>query len=308
MNTEVKESDHPNRRRPWTAVFLSLVMPGLGQIYCGDMANGIVFMLVMTMFPFVWVAGIMHKDTPFWPCSIIMWGIILLATVFAAIDAFRRARRTRYDYQLKDFNHWGIYMALIWIAGAGTIGYTIMVRQNVFEAFRVPSHSMTPTIMAGDRLFASKLAFKSKRPKRGDVVLFSQPEHLSGNYIKRVVALGGDTVEIKDGQLLINGQSLARTWKEEKSLVTHQGAVNGDVFWETNDNVRYQIFLSKQASDRDTVTPDFGPVTVPDHHCFVLGDNRNRSMDSRSYGTLSYGALKGKFQTIYWPLGHRSKI
>ncbi|MCF7973081.1 MAG: signal peptidase I [Phycisphaerae bacterium] len=308
MNLEVRASEYPNRRRPWTAVCLSLVMPGLGQIYCGDMASGIVIILLMTMFSLGWVIGIMHENTPFWPFSLASGGVILLATAFAAIDACRRARRSRFDYPLKEYNHWGIYVALVWIAGAGTLGYTLMIKQNVCEAFRVPTHSMVPTIMAGDRVLANKLPFAIRGIERGDVVLFNRPDNQRQNYIKRVVAMGGDTVEIKNGQLFINGQALDRAWVRRQALNQAQGAIEGDVFWETNGHARYQIFLCKPASEEDPQAMEFGPVTVPAYHCFVLGDNRNGSFDSRHFGTLSYGAIRGKFLQIYWPSGHRAKL
>jgi signal peptidase I len=178
----------------------------------------------------------------------------------------------------------------------------------MFEAFRVPSHSMAPNIAFNDRVIANKLAFRRKSPQRGDVVLFDHPDTLRGHYVKRVVALGGDTVEIRDGELLINGQILERTRVAKKSLNTDKGKLEGDVFWETNGDAHYQIFISDRTSGKDLQPENFGPVTVPEYQCFVMGDNRNLSFDSRNFGSLSIGALRGKFKYVYWPLAHRSRM
>ncbi|MHC4743015.1 MAG: signal peptidase I [Planctomycetota bacterium] len=298
---EVHEDNYPNRRQPWVAVFLSLVMPGLGQIYCGDIRSGIVIMLVIAVLSSAWVVGMMHESTPALPFLLMMWGIISLATAFAAIDACRRARRTRYDYQLKDYNHWGIYLSLIWIAGAGTIGYTVYVKTNLLEAFAIPANSMAPTIMAGDRCTASKIAYRKTDPKRGDVVLFKNPANRTMNYIKRIVAIEGEKLEIRNGELLINDRALKREWIQKKTLATEKEKIEGDIFWETNGDARYRILISKGKEDATGGQQDFGPVTVPPHHCFVMGDNRNHSIDSRNFGTISFGAINGKFQAIYWP-------
>jgi len=305
---EAHEENHPNRRRPWIAVFVSLLMPGLGQIYCGDIRSGIVIMLVIAVLSSCWVVGMMHEGTPALAFLLMMWGIIVLATVFAAIDAYRRARRTKYDYELKDYNHWDIYMSLIWIAGAGTLGYTAFVKTNLFEAFRVPGYSMAPTIVAGDRLTASKIAYRETDPKRGDVVLFKNPADRSMNYIKRIVAMGGDTVEVRNGELLINGRALERQWVRKETLATGKEKLEGDVYRETNGDCRYEIFVSKETSDAARAERDFGPVTVPPYHCFVMGDNRNHSIDSRNFGVLSLGAIRGKFKAIYWPYQHRAVL
>jgi len=305
---EAHEENYPNRRRPWVAVFLSLVMPGLGHIYCGDIKSGIVIMLVIAVISSCWVVGMMHEGTPALTFLLMMWGIIILATVFAAIDAFRRARHTRYDYTLKDYNHWGIYLSLIWIAGAGTLGYTAFVKTNLFEAFRVPAWSMAPTIMAGDRLTASKIAYRKTEPKRGDVILFKNPADRTMNYIKRIVALGGDTVEIRNGELLINDRALERQWIQKKTLTIGEKKLEGDIYRETNGDCRYQVFISKETSDAANAERDFGPVTVPQYQCFVMGDNRNHSIDSRNFGSISIGAIKGKFQTIYWPFRNKTVL
>ncbi len=308
MNNQAIQSEYPHRRRPWLAVFLSLVMPGLGQIYCGDIVRGIVVILVMTMFPLAWIEAMMiDKPTPVAYCFI-MWMIVLLAILLAAIDAYRQARRTRFDYQLKDYNRWTTYLALIWIGGAGTIGYAVMVRENMFEAFRVPSLSMAPTIAYNDRVIANKLAYRHKSPQRGDVVLFNQPNNLHGYYVKRIVALGGDTVEIRNGELLINGQALKREWIEKRTIFSPKESLAGNVYWETNGDARYQIFEVENPTREDVQSDNFGPVTVPEYQCFVLGDNRKYSYDSRNFGSLSLGALKGKQQFIYWPLKHWASI
>ena len=299
VREDIKETDYPNRRRPWIAVFLSLLMPGMGQIYCGSITSGLVLMLTVIMFSTMWmfimIIDRVREGTPV-AVSFVAWGFVLQATVVAAIDAYRRARRTRYDYQLKDYNNWAVYLALLWICGAGTFGFTAIVKMNLFEAFYIPVNSMAPTMMAGDRAIANKMSYSYNNPEYGDVVLFKNPENRKENYIERVVALGGDTVETKNGQLFINGQQLERQ------------QVQGDIFWEINNGAKYQILISKKTSGTENLDDNFGPITVPDYHCFLMGDNRNHSKDSRTFGSLSVGALKGQFMQIYWPLQHRATL
>lgn len=303
----IRETDYPNRRRPWIAVFLSLLMPGMGQIYCGSIVEGLVLMLIVIMFSTLWIFGMIvdkvREGTPL-AVFIMPWVFVLMATVIAAIDAYRRARRTRYDYTLKDYNRWDVYLVLLWICGAGTFGFTAIVKMNLYEAFFVPVNSMAPTIMANDRVFASKISYNFKTPQYGDVVLFKNPANRKINNIKRVVALGGDTVEIRDGQLLINGTVLEREKAGTKTVRVGEHFVEGEIYWECNGNARYQIFASEKEIEGKTLKSDFGPVAVPQYHCFVMGDNRNHSEDSRQYGTLSFGALKGQLKHIYWPPKH----
>lgn len=308
MEAEVRETDYPHRRRPWVAVLLTLVMPGLGQVYCGAISSGITIMLVVAMFSSLWMFGMMRGGAPVTAFSMMMWGIVLLASLFAAIDAYRRARRTRYDYKLKDYNHWSTYLALVWIGGAGTVGYTAMIKMNMCEAFRVPNYNMAPTVMAGERLTANKMVYRRSEPKRGDVVLFDNPENRKQNQIKRIVAMAGETVEVKDGVLIIDGQSLERQWVEKIVLPIDQQKVVGDVFWETNGAARYRVFISSEGSVATKQKDNFGPVTVPAYQCFVMGDNRYYTRDSRDYGSISLGAIRGRFQAIYWPYRRRAVL
>lgn len=307
QNEDMREKDFPNRRRPWTAVSLSLISPGLGQIYCGDFQSGMVIIGVIVTFSVLWIVGIMHPKTPFLPFSLMMWSIISLATVIAAIDAYRRARRIRYDYTLKEYNHWAVYLTLAWIAGAGCIGYVFNIKAIVGN-YRIPQNTMAPTIVAGDRAFTNNIAYDHKNPEYGDVVVFKNPENRKTKYVKRVVALGGDTVEIKDGQLFINGKPLEREWVAEKVYEIDKKPVKGNIFWESNGGVRYQIFIADTIDDSKAQSKDFGPVTVPEYHCFVMGDNRYYSRDSRNFGSLSVGALKGRFTQIYWPLSRQASL
>jgi signal peptidase I len=303
----IQEKDFPNRRRPWIAVFLSLLMPGMGQIYCGCITKGLILMLTVIMFSTFWVFGMIvervRENTPM-TVLLMCWVFVLLATIIATFDAYRRARRTRYDYVLKDYNNIGVYMGLLWICGAGTFGFTALTKMNLFEAFSVSANSMAPTIMLDDHVMGSKISYNNNNPTYGDVVLFKYPGNRKENRIKRVVALGGDTVEIKDGQLLINGNLLERGPSGTKTLQVGKHVVEGDIYWESNGNARYQIFVSAQDMEGQTQEKDFGPVTVPEYNCFVMGDNRNHSEDSRQFGSLSYGALKGRLTQIYWPLQH----
>ena len=147
---------------------------------------------------------------------------------------------------------------------AFVLAQVIMV--SVAQAFQVEQYSMEPTLLPHDRVLVDKLTYRLRGPRRGDVVVLRYPLNPQRNYIKRIAALPGDTVEIRGGRLLING-----TFVDEPYL---NGTPHGD----------------------------YGPVVVPRGAVFVLGDNRNNSEDSRSFGPLQVRYIVGQALLIYWPL------
>lgn len=139
-----------------------------------------------------------------------------------------------------------------------------IVRPFVAEIFFIPSGSMAPTLKAGDRVLADKLAYRLSDPRRGDVVVFEAEGALN---VKRVAGLAGDTVEIRDGVLHVNGRT------------------------------RVEPYVNRRLNDGNF----FGPAEVPEGHVFVLGDNRQNSLDSRSLGPIPEERLMGEVRLRLWP-------
>jgi signal peptidase I len=156
----------------------------------------------------------------------------------------------------------------------------------VIQAFKIPSSSMVPTLLIGDHLFVNKFIYGVKipvlrktiipitDPKRGDVIVFIFPEDRSKDFIKRVIATGGDKVEIKNKQIFLNG----KPYEDTIGIYT-----DASVF-------------AAEAQPRD----NFGPVTVPQGSLFVMGDNRDHSMDSRFWGFVDLRDVQGKAFILYW--------
>ncbi len=144
-----------------------------------------------------------------------------------------------------------------------------LLRAHVVQAFRVPSGTMVPTLLVGDHFLADK-TLSAEDLRRGDVIVFRYPRDTTKNFVKRVVGLPGDTVEIVRKGLLINGEPV----EEGYVLYGDPNAVEG----------------------RDA----FGPIEVPAGALFVLGDNRGRSYDSRHWGFVPYGHLIGRAMFVYW--------
>jgi signal peptidase I len=145
----------------------------------------------------------------------------------------------------------------------------VVLRVGVVEGRVIPSGSMIPTIHEQDRVMVCKFIYWFEEPQRGDIVVFEPPEELgqSEDFIKRVVGLPGETVEVRDGKVFINGKALDEPYIAEPPQY------------------------------------EFGPVVVPADSLFVMGDNRNRSFDSHMWnGWLTRDHLKGKAFMIYWPL------
>jgi signal peptidase I len=294
-----------NKRHIWVGIMFSLIMPGLGQVYCGKLARGLVFNF-LNILPLPLIIGLfLVSNSP----VLMLITIALISAggivqLVAIIDSAYIAKHTKTNYELKDYNRWYVYVLFVLIVTGGSIGSALYLRDQTLEAFRVPVASNYPTIVPNDRFLANKLAYKHNDPKRGDLVVFLNPENRRMNYIKRVVAIAGDTVEIIDGQLCINDEKLQRQMLAPSALdnirIKVRGMpLEGDVFYETNGDAKYTIFIAKSPDEK--APPDFAKITVPDHHCFVLGDNRSLSHDSRHFGTIPLALIKGRAEYLYWP-------
>ncbi|GIV77479.1 MAG: signal peptidase I [Litorilinea sp.] len=143
----------------------------------------------------------------------------------------------------------------------------LLIRQ-VVQNYRIESHSMEPNFYEGQFILVNKLAYKLGTPKRGDVIVFHNPNNPSEDYIKRVIALPGDTLEIRDQTIYINGKVLNEPYAQNR---LSPGTV-------------------------------YGPVVIEPDHLFVMGDNRPNSSDSRRFGQLSEDLIVGQAWLRVWPL------
>jgi signal peptidase I len=162
----------------------------------------------------------------------------------------------------------------------------LFIRTFVIQAYKIPSGSMKPTLLVGDHILVNKFIYgikvpyfrntliSIKEPKKEDIVVFIYPEDRSKDFIKRVIATGGDTVEIRNKKIYVNG----RHYKENHGVYTDRFIIPGSV--QPRDN--------------------FGPVTVPPRSLFVMGDNRDQSYDSRFWGFVDLKDVLGKAFIIYW--------
>jgi len=160
---------------------------------------------------------------------------------------------------------------------------SVFIKAAVVEAYWVPTGSMLDTIQEGDRLLVSKFSYDLKvpltghalahlsDPQRGDVIVFKNPVEQGPDYVKRVIAVPGDHISIRDGTVFINGQALSEPYVLDSGL----------------KNPRLSC-------------PDMPPVLVPENNYFVMGDNRNESFDSRYWGFVPREDIKGRAFMVYW--------
>ncbi len=187
----------------------------------------------------------------------------------------------------------------------------LFIRQFIVEAFKIPSGSMIPTLTIGDHLLVNKFIygpripftdsrfFTWEQPMRGDIIVFKFPENESKDFIKRVVGLPGDKIEIKNGVLFINDQPVKVT---ELSAYDSGDQGAGPPYY------RKPILLQEQLGAvnhrilylHDQSGYNFGPILVPKDSVFVMGDNRDNSQDSRYWGFVKENKILGKALIIYW--------
>ena len=164
----------------------------------------------------------------------------------------------------------------------------LFVRTWVFQAFKIPTGSMEPNLLVGDHLIVNKMIFSPagtglerallphREIRRGDIIVFKYPEEPERDFIKRVIGLPGDRLELRRKTIYINGQPLVEPYAHFTSPPSEAGGA-------TNDLREF-----------------YGPVTVPAKQYFMMGDNRDNSQDSRYWGFLPRDYVKGRALVIYW--------
>ena len=197
------------------------------------------------------------------------------------------------------------------------VAVALLLRAFVVEAFQIPSGSMIPTLAVGDHIFVSKFSYglsipftdmkilQYAEPKRGDVIVFKWPNDHSIDYIKRVVGLPGDVIEMRDEQLYINGKPVPRE-RVPRPCDDEEAPRSGELFeahdcelWmETLGDVRHETIQVPGHGGRD-----FPRKIVEPHHLFMMGDNRDNSSDSRFWGTVDLDLVKGRALIVWWSRG-----
>jgi signal peptidase I len=275
---EDPSNNNSKRRRACLAGIANLAAP-LGHVYVGKPLRGVVVAFAMTI---VSVFALLISLRPLGRITIVLMVLILLiGYVVPIVDAAILARREGKDYILKWYNRWYMYLLVFGIVVL--LGNTIqpMLRGHLVEAYKLPSGAMTPTLLVGDHILADKTVYNFHSPQRFDVVVFEFPEDPQKIFVFRVIGLPGETIEMRHRKVFINGTELSEP---------------------------HAYFSESNNDDNGSTQESFGPLVVPGRQYFVLGDNRNRSYDSRFWGAVDRDKIYGLVRLVYFSWDYENTI
>jgi signal peptidase I len=260
-------------RRPWVAGLLSFLVPGLGHLYAGRPLKGLLIgaSLLVTVIVFAAIAMAPFGPAPF--NVMVGFAMPVSVVVFSIMSAVRLARNQGASYQLKAYNKWYLYLGIVLLMACALEG-----REFLMKAYNMQAGSMAPTVLAGEHILVDTLTYRLTSPVRGDVVVFKYPEDETQKFVKRIIGMPGDTIEIKDKMVYVNGHHLS---DDDYTQRVDSGIIDG------------------RMNPRDNLDP----VIVPANSFFVLGDNRDQSLDSRFWGFVHRSKITGRARTIYWSWG-----
>ena len=268
-------------------------------MYAGRLKRGILFFLVSVIAGILTTKILLDGLFSFLSpaanpnvCFLLIIPLFLFYGIFVAVDAYCCARDFNLNNNLKRNISTGkrilIIAGIIFIPMQLNKLWSIVYRDNFAEiikikdevkAFKASSNAMAPTLLKGDRVLVNKIIYRHFEPKRGDVIVFLYPGDSQKTFLKRLIAKGGETVEIKEGKIYINEQPV------KNSVINSIYYYNRGQYGQVNQKVH-----------------------VPEGHYYVLGDNSTASHDSRYWGFVPKDNLVGKVYKIYYPFNRAGLI
>ncbi len=252
------------KRHPFLAAIATFGAFGLGQLYNGKPKKAAVAY-------FLWLGTVIFTIAA--PLSSSLGWLLaavslpVLTGSMVIIDAVRGARAQQ-EVTLHRYNRWYVYLGIILILGllVNRIGANLAL--SSMRAYRIPTQSMSPTLELGDHVIADMKAYQTKEPQRGDLIIFKYPVIESAPYVKRLIGLPGETIEIRNRMVYVNGNPL--------------------------------IERHVQYTNPDSISKHYGPYNLGQGEYFVLGDNRDNSQDSRYWGPVKKSLILGQARYLYW--------
>lgn len=217
-------------------------MPGMGQIYNGELIKGLSIFAIYIMTFVIGMSLTVYLPDKYLVVGVFLTlGIVLGIYVVSVVEAYKRSSKIGRHFAPKPYNKWYVYLA-VWMIGSLLVTGVAYrhTRDNVIQLFKIPSESMQPAIMKGDRVIADMTAYWRMPPRRGDIVIFVYRDDGSKFFMKRIAALPGDTVKLTDGK----------------------------------------------------------EYTVPHGKVYVLGDNPEKSIDSRKFGAIPLRDVIAKVRQV----------
>lgn len=277
-------------KEPLIAVMLGVMVTGLGQIYVGKIKRGILFFCIPLILAIPLVLYLLNPNTTTnFLSAAVLFVLAFGFGIYVIVDAYHCAKAYNISNDLTRSITTGRRILLIvgivffaFILNPSNIvakSIALYIRNNVAQAFKIPTKTMEPTLLQGDLILADKAIYKKSEPRRGDIIVFIYPQDTKKMFVKRLAALPGETIEIKNGSILINGTALTET-----------------------------SFANKYYYNRGDYAKEGQVVNIPNDSYFVLGDKTTSSLDSRYWGFVPKKNLVGKAYKIYYPFERSGSI
>ena len=281
------------------AALLSFFAPGAGQLYIREPRRAAILFAIFVVLNLAFFFGLprFHPDLPVLRALVALTIAALCLQIGAAVHAFIHARRAA-PAPLGVWQRGWIYAAMVIALPA----LNVAAGPWWIKSYYIPSASNVPTLLVGDRFFVEMGHYRDHAPQRGDMIVFISPKDGRTAFVKRIVGLPGEKIQMRHGNLYINGEAVPRRQiddyeyqSEDTTVVMHQ----------------YVESLPSGALHRILKAGDDGPLDntqvydVPPGHYFTLGDSRDNSVDSRMLPEMGYvpaANLIGRAYIIYWPV------
>ena len=290
-----------SKREPSVALTLSIFLPGLGQVYNGDIAKGISLFIMAAIPPFLLIWFGLYGPERLLFVFILLGSVTwLFVYLLSIIDAWKRAKKVGQNYILKPYNKFYIYIVMILFCHYFVFGNLMSTtRSKFFQTLKIAPRVALgglPNFLPGDYFIVDK----GHRPglkyvlSRGDIVTFVYPNDRSKVFFGRIIGLPKDEIEIKGTILFVNGSEVTGEMIDDLGSPELNELLEDHIAYkEYGDRGPYHIIWKKNA-----VREDFD-ISVPNGHAFILGDNRDGYQDSRYYGCVPLMDITGKARQIF---------